>query len=235
MDWLTFLLMMGMVLPGILFMAWRESKIVKLLKPEEEEIPFSVSFITHLIMVTPFALAGAWTYDDAGFKKPSFSEVNSTVLLIGFVCALIHLLYYYGYIVKHTEKDTIKRIDTVRKELGIMPRIFYGGVVEEVIFRWGVVSILVWATSFLIGRIDLTYWIAILISSLLFALFHLPGAYQIVDKLTPVLRTYVIFANMFVGICCGWLFWKYGLLAAISCHMLFHFIWYLYEKVSSKT
>lgn len=37
--------------------------------------------------------------------------------------------------------------------------------------------------------------------------------------------------NLMVGLSCGWLYWKYGLGAAILRHMTFHMVWYLLEIV----
>ncbi|WP_289140663.1 CPBP family intramembrane glutamic endopeptidase [uncultured Brevibacillus sp.] len=124
------------------------------------------------------------------------------------------------------------KIDRARQNVGFDTRVLYGGIVEELIFRWGLMSILVWSMNkwLAISDVNLVYWLAIVISSLLFASIHLPGAKQTVGKLTPSLLTYAIRANVFVGICCGWLFWKSDLLSAMIFHILFHIIWYGFEK-----
>jgi hypothetical protein len=35
----------------------------------------------------------------------------------------------------------------------------------------------------------------------------------------------MIVLNLWATLICGWLFWQYGLLAAIIAHMLYHLIW----------
>jgi hypothetical protein len=37
-----------------------------------------------------------------------------------------------------------------------------------------------------------------------------------------------------VGLLCGWLYWSEGFAAAILCHMLFHFVWFIFEKTITK-
>lgn len=50
---------------------------------------------------------------------------------------------------------------------------------------------------------------------------------------TPVTKTilfYSIGMNLVVSLVCGWFYWQHGLAAAIICHMLFHLVWYVFEK-----
>ncbi|MFP3388379.1 CPBP family intramembrane glutamic endopeptidase [Brevibacillus sp. SIMBA_040] len=230
MDWLLAVLLLALSLPGILTMVKVEPRLIK--KVGGEEIPFLARLVSHLLLVVPSVLIGTWLYKDAGFLAPSLSDLGGITFFISIVCAVLHLVYYYGYLVKITEEHVIEKIDSVRRSVGLATRVLYGGIVEELIFRWGLMSFLVWGvnTWFRVNDSDLVYWFAILVSSLLFALIHLPGAKQTINKLTPALLIYVIGANVFIGICCGWLFWKSGLLSAIICHMLFHIIWFGFEK-----
>jgi len=230
MDWLLAVLLLAISLPGILTMVKVEPKLIK--EVGGEEYPLSARLLSHLLLVVPSVLIGTWLYKDAGFSAPLLSDLDGMTFFISIVCAGIHLVYYYGYLVKNTEEHVIEKIDSVRRSIGLDTRVLYGGIVEELIFRWGLMSFLVWGvnTWFRVNDSDLVYWFAIIVSSLLFALIHLPGAKQTVNKLTPALLTYVIGANVFIGICCGWLFWKSGFLSAIICHMLFHIIWFGFEK-----
>lgn len=60
-------------------------------------------------------------------------------------------------------------------------------------------------------------WLAIIASSLLFALAHLPLA-GTVGQITPSVVGFIMVANAFVGMLLGWLFWSRGLLAATIAH-----------------
>ena len=39
-----------------------------------------------------------------------------------------------------------------------------------------------------------------------------------------------LFLNLWVSLLCGWLFWQVGLLSAMLAHMLFHLIWYPFDR-----
>jgi membrane protease YdiL (CAAX protease family) len=104
--------------------------------------------------------------------------------------------------------------------------IFHGGLTEEILMRWGLMSFLAWALwkIFKRGRLLPSRWIyqvAILIAALLFGLGHLPATAAIVP-LTPFLIGRTVLLNGIVGISYGWLFWQYSLEAAMIAHMSFH-------------
>jgi membrane protease YdiL (CAAX protease family) len=96
-------------------------------------------------------------------------------------------------------------------------RLLYGGITEEVLLRWGFMTLLVWLFR---GR----YVLAILISSLVFAIGHLPIAFMLFPKPTLVLIAFVIAANSLFGVIAGVLYWKRGLESAIVAHMVTHLV-----------
>jgi membrane protease YdiL (CAAX protease family) len=63
-----------------------------------------------------------------------------------------------------------------------------------------------------------------LISTLVFAIGHLPIASMLVQKLTIPLTSYVIAANSVFGLIAGFLYWKKGLESAMLAHMLTHVV-----------
>jgi membrane protease YdiL (CAAX protease family) len=104
--------------------------------------------------------------------------------------------------------------------------IFHGGLTEEILMRWGLMSFLVWALwkIFKRGTNLPSRWIyqaAILIAALLFGLGHLPATAALVP-LTPFLIGRAVLLNGIVGIGYGWLFWQYSLEAAMIAHISFH-------------
>ncbi len=112
---------------------------------------------------------------------------------------------------------------------------FYGGFDEEILMRLFLVSGLVW----ILGRFWQNasgmpaagaYWIAILLAALLFGLGHLPATRGI-TPLTPMLVIRAITLNGVAGIAFGWLYWQYGLEAA----MLSHFTADIFLHVLSPT
>ena len=106
--------------------------------------------------------------------------------------------------------------------------ILYGGIVEELLLRLLVMSLLV----FLIWKIfakskeknaipDWVYITAILIAATLFAAGHLPITAQTLGLSAPILiRCFVL--NGIGGIGFGWLYWKKGLAYSMCAHAATH-------------
>ncbi|MGG2111519.1 CPBP family intramembrane glutamic endopeptidase [Lysinibacillus pakistanensis] len=69
-------------------------------------------------------------------------------------------------------------------------------------------------------------WLAIAISSILFALIHLPSIKLVASKPKKSMYVYAIIGNIWVGIFAGVAFVYGSLLAAIIVHMLFHLLWW---------
>jgi hypothetical protein len=101
----------------------------------------------------------------------------------------------------------------------------YGGLTEEVMFRWGVMSLLVWAVWRLggAGRPVAAGPVAagIVLSALLFGLAHLPTLIGVLPLSPgPVARTVLL--NGLAGLWLGWIFWQRHLEATMACHAAIH-------------
>src|SRR5690606_17959310 len=107
------------------------------------------------------------------------------------------------------------------KELGqnlqpsLAARFLYGGLTEEILMRFGLMTFLVWLCSKIFRGIKpVIYWIGILVSALIFAFGHFPIVYQSVQNPSTGLLTYILTGNSIGGIIFGWLYWKKGLESA---------------------
>jgi membrane protease YdiL (CAAX protease family) len=119
-----------------------------------------------------------------------------------------------------------------RFALPILARLLYGGITEEVLLRWGLMTALVWLAWRLLqrrlGAPRAAYvWLAIVVSALLFGAGHLPAAAVLVGELTGELVLFVVGLNAAFGVLFGWLFWRYGLEAAIIAHGVAHLVSHL--------
>lgn len=108
-------------------------------------------------------------------------------------------------------------------------KLLYGGITEEILIRWGLMSFLTWLfyRIFQKGKNTISstiYILAIVVSSLLFGIGHLPLAAVLSDTLSPMIIAYVLTANTLFGLIAGFLFWKRGLGAAIIAHITTHLI-----------
>jgi hypothetical protein len=105
--------------------------------------------------------------------------------------------------------------------------IFYGGVVEEISLRWGVMSLAVLLVWKVLGRnaprpsVNQVR-IGIAIAAILFALGHLPALASGGAELTQALMFRTLFWNATLGILFGALFARYDLEAAMIAHAGFH-------------
>ncbi|EAO2990103.1 CPBP family glutamic-type intramembrane protease, partial [Salmonella enterica subsp. enterica] len=103
--------------------------------------------------------------------------------------------------------------------------ILYGGIAEEIMARWGLMSLVLWILFHLSGLLA-RRWIvvcAILLSALAFGGAHLPALAVQVDLDTNlVIRTLML--NGLGGVLYGWLFWRYHLESAMVSHAASHLI-----------
>ena len=110
-------------------------------------------------------------------------------------------------------------------DLPLLTRVLYGGITEEIIMRFGCMSFLVWILSVLSGsHSNIVYWTAIIISSLIFGILHLPIAFALIPSPPAALIAYIISANALGGLVFGWLFWKKGLAVAMLAHIVTHLV-----------
>ncbi|WP_136066620.1 CPBP family intramembrane glutamic endopeptidase [Modicisalibacter radicis] len=114
----------------------------------------------------------------------------------------------------------------------IIARVLYGGVTEELLLRWGLMTVLVWlAWRFLQHRSgtprSLYVWLAIFVSALLFGAGHLPAAAMQVGELTGYVVLLIVGANTTFGILFGYLYWRYALEAAVIAHAFAHLVSYV--------
>jgi membrane protease YdiL (CAAX protease family) len=108
---------------------------------------------------------------------------------------------------------------------GLLGGVFYGGVVEEVMMRLFGMTLII----FLISKIrkgknpsNPSYWIAIILTSLLFAVGHLPANALIFGELSFIVTTRALILNGIGGMFFGYLYWKYGFWFSVLSHMIAH-------------
>lgn len=105
-------------------------------------------------------------------------------------------------------------------------RFLYGGITEELLLRFGLMSALALIGWYVTGRPSdgpaaKVMWPAIVISAILFGVGHLPALEQSVG-LTPALITRTVLLNAIAGVLLGWLYWRRSLEAAMIAHVTFH-------------
>ncbi len=125
--------------------------------------------------------------------------------------------------------EFIDRAEGFNKLMPHAVRLLYGGFTEEILLRWGFMTFLVWAGWSLFqqgtGEPKPVYFVAaIILSSLLFGIGHLPIASVLNNGLEMPIVVFVITANSIFGIIAGFLYWHRGLESAIIAHMFAHVV-----------
>jgi hypothetical protein len=103
----------------------------------------------------------------------------------------------------------------------VLLRCVSAGVTEEIVYRFGLMTFLVWAIGS--GLRSLTspgaaLWTGNLLAALLFGAAHLPGLPA--DAWIPPVIVPIVTLNAVIGMVLGWLFMRHGLVSAILAHFV---------------
>jgi membrane protease YdiL (CAAX protease family) len=110
-------------------------------------------------------------------------------------------------------------------------RVLYGGITEEVLLRWGLMTVFTWLTWRFVQRksgavkVEIV-WLAIAASALLFGAGHLPLAHFLIGSLNGQVVFFVVGVNAAFGLLFGWLYWRRGLESAMVAHAVAHLVSY---------
>ncbi len=95
----------------------------------------------------------------------------------------------------------------------------YGGVTEELLLRYGLLTGVVWLLRrFVDASESAVVWTGIALTSVAFGVSHLPAT-AAVFELTPVIVARAVVLNGVAGVAFGWLYWRHGLVAAVVAHL----------------
>lgn len=111
-------------------------------------------------------------------------------------------------------------------------RFLYGGITEEILMRFGLMTTVVWLVSKIFkGTPPKVYWIGIIVCSLVFALGHFPIAFQAVENPSTLLLLYILTGNSIGGFIFAVLYWKKGLESAFIAHISTHVVMLVLEPL----
>jgi len=194
-----------------------------------ENIPTSrstfllVVFIQTAVYLAIACFAGSWFISKAG-NSLSFriSGKHSLLsILLGITVGLSILLIDYFFHIEKV-KPTFFSIEPVTIWKGFLAA-FYGGITEEILLRYFVVSMIVFIIIKLKKEtnertVRSAFLVAIILGALLFAVGHLP-IIAMDTSLSFLIVLRVILVNSIGGLVFGLIYWKWGL----PCAMISHF------------
>jgi membrane protease YdiL (CAAX protease family) len=160
-------------------------------------------------------------------KSSSFTVEIKWSLGIGIVIVTAIVLLLLDRVMQPALPEALRAANSPEPNgLNLLTAMFYGGITEEILMRWGLMSLLVWiAWKGLKQGVTLPsqgiYQGAIVLAALVFGLLHLPATAAIVS-LTPLVIIRALLLNGIAGIAFGWLFWQYSLEAAMLSHISVH-------------
>ncbi len=247
-DWKLFALLVGVCLPGVAVTVPGTVRIIGALAERaagEKTLPsrrvlLAIAIVQTSFLVAATAALGIVTAPRAGLAAPFFEavvsgapawEAASSQLvragLVGGPGAVLFLALYYGWFRRRLDAVTLRALEGLRNGIGLWGRVLYGGIAEEVLTRWGLMSLLAWLFSLALGGTGpLSMWAAIVVSGLLFGLGHAPSYLAAGCQRTPAFLATMLVLNLWASLVFGWLYWQHGLLSAMAAHALFHLVWW---------
>jgi hypothetical protein len=113
---------------------------------------------------------------------------------------------------------------------------FYGGINEELLIRLFGLSGFAWLLSFVFhipaGTPTIAVlWISNIVLTILFGLGHLPALKKTAGEISRIMLARSLILNAPIGLLCGWLFWTYGIEAAIIAHFSADIVYHVFGTV----
>lgn len=190
-----------------------------------------VTLIIGYILAHKVQLRSALIHDQQFF--PAFRSVLKAGIVGGMVMTLIILIFDLSFhqSIPDGHLDMFQPPNWIK----LLAALLYGGVVEELLMRWGIMTLLVFLLWKLFQRNRSTpsphmYWISIIISAILFGLLHY-SANVLAGPMTFIVWVRMILLNGLGGVIFGWLYWRKNLESAIVAHMVLHATWFIGKTV----
>ncbi len=217
--------------------------IPQFLSLQSAELPMSVGMVQVIsvaqssILLLLMILLGSVFSKKVGLSAPvvfaiarsesAFNQLKPQLLpsVVGGVAGGTFILLFSGILSSYLPPEFLSAGEK------LMPpwytKILYGGITEELLMRWGLMSFFVWGAYRITQKVgseirSYNYVIAIILSALIFGLAHLPVAFTLSPEVTAPLVAYIIVGNAAFGFIAGYLYWKRGLECAIAAHMIAH-------------
>lgn len=199
--------------------------------PEVPGVPRLALLANPFVLLVLAAFAGGWAARRCGFRLRA-SGITATRRL-GDVAAGVALGLGIA-VLDHASRGLSQAAPGVPPSVvegwspaALLAGLLYGGVVEEVLMRWGVMSLVVLGLWRLLARRagvppGQVLAAGVAVAAVVFATAHLPALAAEADALAPgpVLRGLLL--NTLAGLVFGWLFLRRDLVAAMAAHAGLH-------------
>lgn len=244
-NWPLIIVLFCLSVPGVLIVMKRLIYVLLPNNTEELKRKFSrFAILQTLFMVLVMSFAGSVLSLRTGLNAPVLEALLAgkdglnaflSILLPTFLYSLAGLvvfcLLYYGVVSAILDEKSFEVMRKLRAVLGIDGCVLYGGVVEEIIGRWGLMNVVAFFTLMFTRKMSTSVVISsIFLSGLMFAVGQIP-AYLAAGCVSSRRFIYsIVSLSLWQSLLFGFLFWQYGLVSAMLGHMFFHLGWAYYDK-----
>ena len=227
-------------MPGVVAVVWA---LLPTLKANESLLPLPLWAVVVLsglqtaLLLVLAVVVGVWLAPRVGLRAPAVSSwlAGQSIVpalraqsLPGVWGGVLGAAWLWG--VSQVAPTALAPSDPA-SAMPLVVKLLYGGITEELLVRWGVMTLMLWLGWRVVqrgqgppGKALLVF--AVLFSALLFALGHLPAAQALAGALTLPIVVFVLVGNTAFGLVAGWLYARHGLEAAIMAHGLAHLLSY---------
>lgn len=182
-----------------------------------------IAILQGIILSAVAIFVGMLASRSLGLRIWSEPKRFPAAILLGIgVAILVLLLEFFIFLPSLPDAlSAVGRAEHIAPWKGLLAGL-YGGINEELLMRFFMLSGLLWiVTRFRHtpdgGAATSAFWIINILIGIIFGLGHLP-AIQAVTDVTPFLAVRSIVLNLGPGVVFGWIFWKWGLTAAMVSH-----------------
>lgn len=190
-----------------------------------------------LVLVTLAAAAGALAAHRVGFKSllagtPAATLAAALSISLGLVASIVIRLADTALapLLGAQWQAFAAEANATPALPSLVAGALYGGLAEEVIMRWGLMTVVAAGLAGAVRRLRAgtgsglpasAAWTALVVTALAFGAGHLPALAASVDLTAPVvLRTLAL--NAVGGLVYGWLYWRHSLESAMLAHASTH-------------
>ena len=203
-------------------------KVLSLIQPT---LLLSIAVLIGVALAPKVGLASPVAEAVAGNGQPLGPALKPQIIpaLVGGLAGGVAIILVWFVLKPFLPPEFVAKSAELNKLLPLPTRLLYGGFTEELLIRWGLMTLLVWVAwrLFQKGRDKpnaACFISGIIMSAIVFGLGHLPIAFVIVSDASVALILYVVSANSLFGFIAGYLYWKKGLESAMLGHMVVHVV-----------
>ena len=216
-------LLIAMIVLGLAGVATLAVVPFEKILPPGIHVPRLMLLIQPAILTMACAALGWWFHQRTGLGAPVLSAALAgndwqRPLLRGVPGAVVVAAATAVILVAYGLGTQNAAVVTPQLDIPLIARLGYGGVGEEIIARWGLLTGFM-ALAMRLGRgRDAAFWIANAAAALLFALGHFGALFAMVAHPSAALMAAVVLGNFVPAMGFGWLYRRQGIESAMLAH-----------------